>query len=76
MVRNLPIVSAPPVSASPRVPTRLIASAVRDLKVAEELRALAWEVFTIWECRTHPPELLADLLERYFGELLNKSDGT
>jgi len=27
MVRNLPIVSAPPASASPRVPTRLIASA-------------------------------------------------
>jgi len=46
------------------------------LKVAEELRALAWEVFTIWECRTHLPELLADLLERYFGELQNKSDGT
>ena len=27
MVRNLPTVSAPPASASPRVPTRLIASA-------------------------------------------------
>ena len=41
----------------------------RDLKAMEGLLALGWNVFTIWECRTKPPNVLLEHLERCFSAI-------
>lgn len=36
----------------------------RDRKVEHELREMGWKVQVIWECETHDPAALEDLLRR------------
>jgi len=39
----------------------------RDRRIAEELRALGWEVVVIWECETEDPETLRRRLSETLG---------
>ena len=39
----------------------------RDRRKEAELKALGWDVKTIWECETRQPDTLRELLERFLG---------
>ncbi|CBS88694.1 DNA mismatch endonuclease (plasmid) [Azospirillum lipoferum 4B] len=39
----------------------------RDTRKEQELRALGWDVLTIWECETRNPDFLNKKLSRWLG---------
>ena len=41
----------------------------RDTKVRRQLRALEWDVLTIWECEIKRPEVLQRRLRRFLGRI-------
>lgn len=47
---------------------KLARNVARDAEVRDALRALGWQVLTLWECELHPIKVLEDRLESFLGQ--------